>query len=77
MNSSENWFEVWAEGRSPTYPPYLLIVRPNPTASRQIEVLDPREGDTIAFSNADYEEVRMWLLEDEFALVTGRMNPND
>jgi hypothetical protein len=66
-----DWFEVWAEDRG-SDPPYLLVVRPDPVRTGVLQVLDPRQADSIIFESEDYEAVRMWLLEDEFGLVDGR-----
>lgn len=73
---AEDWFEVWAEDRSPS-PPYLLVVRPDPTGTGRFQVLDPKEGDRVVFQDQSYEVVKDWLLEDEFSLVMGRtMSPD-
>lgn len=74
--SAEDWFEVWAEDRDPS-PPYLLVVRPDPAGTGRLQVLDPKEGDRVVFEDEDYEAVKLWLLEDEFELVTGRTMLSD
>jgi len=61
---SENWYEVWAnEGHRV---PYLLLVRPFKDG---FEVLDPVSANRQAYWSKDYEDVKMWLLEDEFVRV--------
>ena len=70
-DTGSDWFEVWAEDRGPA-PPYLLLVRPDPTGTGCFQVLDLKLGDAVVFESEDYEAVRMWLLEDEFELVCGR-----
>lgn len=63
-----NWFEVWADpGQTP---PYVLVVQSDGAA---IHVFDPQEGRKKVFTASDYQEVFMWLREDEFELVTGRI----
>jgi hypothetical protein len=70
-NSGNDWFEVWSEDQSPR-PPYLLIVRPNPSSPLRFQVLDPIQANSVVFESEDYEAVRTYLLEDEFGLVRGR-----
>ena len=70
-DAASDWFEVWAEDRDPS-PPYVLVVRPDPTGTGRFQVLDPKQGDAVVIESEDYEAVRMWLLEDEFGLVSGR-----
>lgn len=61
---NQNWYEVWAdEGHSV---PYLLLLRPS---AQVFEVLDPLESNKQVFQARTYEDVKMWLLEDEFVLV--------
>ena len=72
----EDWFEVWAEDKSPR-PPYLLIVRPDPVSPSRYQVIDPNDGESVVFTNEDYGAVRNYLLEDEFGMVQGRTNIGD
>jgi hypothetical protein len=68
----DKWFEVWfAEGEDGS-PSYLLILKPDTTTPGKVMVIDPQEGNKIIRSGQDYEETRLWLLEDEFSLVEGR-----
>jgi hypothetical protein len=68
----DKWFEVWfAEGEDGS-PSYLLILKPDTTTPGKVMVIDPHEGNKIIRSGQDYEETRLWLLEDEFSLVEGR-----
>ena len=64
-----DWYEVWADHS--TDAPYLLIVAPG-TAGTYV-VIDPKEGDKRIFVALSYEEVKLWLLEDEYTRVEGRM----
>jgi hypothetical protein len=66
-----NWYEVWADEGLPV--PYLLLLRPT---ERAFEILDPAEGNKKVFEAANYDDARMWLLEDEYVLV-GRKEQDD
>jgi hypothetical protein len=63
------WYEVWVDDGLEV--PYALIVLQDQTG--QIVVLDPKEDYKPIFKAADYEAVKMWLLEDEYTRVDGRM----
>ena len=64
---SSGWIEVWVDR---TAGPYVLVVRPDPTEG--FVVLDPREDYRVVFADESYDEVKMWLLEDEYEMVRGR-----
>jgi len=65
------WYEVWAdEGHAI---PYVLLLRP---VEQAFEVLDPAEGNRKVFESPNYDDARMWLLEDEYVLV-GRKEIDD
>jgi hypothetical protein len=73
----DKWFEVWfAEGED-VGPSYLLILISDTTNPGKVVVIDPQEGYKIIRNGHSYEATRLWLLEDEFSLVEGRMFPND
>lgn len=62
------WYELWAdEGLSP---PYVLVVEPTGTGFR---VTDPAEKGHLVFEALTYDDVKLWLLEDEYVRVSGRM----
>jgi hypothetical protein len=65
---TDTWYEVWADDA--LEPPYLLLVLPS---GDRIIVQDPHEHNRVVFTATSYEEVRYWLLEDEYTRVTGRM----
>lgn len=69
MNTS--WYEVWADEAQAV--PYLLLLRP---CDAGFEVLDPAEGSRRVFLASNYNEARIWLLEDEFVQV-GRKEVDD
>lgn len=68
----DKWFEIWfAEGED-VGPSYLLILKSDTATPGQVIVIDPQEGYKIIRSGQSYEDIRLWLLEDEFSLVEGR-----
>ena len=68
---SYDWYETWVD-ESPTVP-YVLFVFPDPDHAGGVVVVDPKESDKIVFRSRDYESARLWLLEDEFTRIEGRM----
>ena len=73
-NQSEKWFEVWCVDGVEHIPAYLVIVAPSPKSPSQIIVFD-LDKDEILYQSNVYEDVREWLLEDEFSMVKGRTFP--
>jgi hypothetical protein len=65
------WFEVWADAG--LEPPYLLLTMPD-KAKGIFVVLDPQDGGKQVFAAESYDELRLWLLEDEYDKVLGRMS---
>ena len=64
--------EVWVSDT--TYPPTLcVVIRDANSRDTQWRVFEPSDRERISFASDDYEQVRQWLSEDEFVLVTGRM----
>ncbi len=37
------------------------------------QVYDPKQGDKVIFSSNDYETAKLWLLEDEYEPLEGRL----
>jgi len=66
-----DWYETWVD-ESPALP-YLLLLLPDPQCPGGILVVDPKESDKVVFRACDYESAKMWLLEDEFTRIEGRM----
>lgn len=60
-----NWYEVWADEGLAV--PYILLLRPVPPGA--FEIIDPAEGNRRVLETTDYQEARVWLLEDEYVLV--------
>lgn len=68
------WYEVWSDDADPT--PYVLIVRPSPEG-RGIVIVDPQKGHKIIRVAEDYASAVLWLSEDEYTRVEGRMGQSD
>lgn len=64
---SDDWYEIWVDDSGDA--PYPLLVRQRAEA---IEVFDFKERKVVRVGPS-YEEIRLWLLEDEFERVEGRM----
>ena len=73
----DQWFEVWYSDGTEYQPHYLLLVSPNVKNKQEILILDFMQNNRVVFSSNSYEEVKYWLLEDEFELVEGRTFPDD
>lgn len=73
--TKSTWFEVWAEELSD--PPYLLVVKPDVNNPGCVVVYDPIENNRIVHHGQGYEDTRLWLQEDEFNLVEGRVFVED
>jgi hypothetical protein len=67
----EEWFEVWYVPGVDFEPALLVVVMPNPQKAGEIVVKD-QCTDTILYKSDSYEDVRVWLTEDEFGFVVGR-----
>ncbi len=63
------WYEVWSDESFDE--PYLLVL--GKTVRGEIVVIDPKEHNKVVFRSNDYDEAKLWLLEDEYTLVDGRM----
>jgi hypothetical protein len=68
---SRAWYEVWADDG--LAPPYVLLVVPRDNGT--VAVFDPKEN-KVVYEAPGYEDVKLWLLEDEYRLVEGRMIPD-
>lgn len=63
------WYEVWSDESFDI--PYILILGQFADKT-EIIVMDPKDN-AIVFQSSDYNKARLWLLEDEYTLVDGRM----
>jgi hypothetical protein len=65
------WYEIWADETHDL--PYILLLCPSTVEHDKCLIIDPKENDKIVDILPDYESAKLWLLEDEFILVRGRM----
>ncbi len=71
QNQVSDWkfLEIWVDPTAS--PPYVLMLFSG--GSGGYHIIDPAEAYTVIFSNQSYEETRLWLLEDEYERVEGRL----
>ncbi len=71
QNLADNWAftELWVDPTAS--PPYVLILLSD-TQGRSC-VYDPTQHYQVVFSSDSYEEAKLWLLEDEYERVEGRL----
>lgn len=69
---TSSWYEVWADDGLD--PPYVLILIPRHEG--KVDVFDPKEG-RVALEAANHDEAKLWLLEEEYTRVEGRMDVSD
>jgi len=67
-----NWqfTEVWLDPM--LTPPYLLLLLVDNEGKCQI--YDPAKNYQVIFSSNDYETAKLWLLEDEYEPIEGRLS---
>ena len=68
---ANNWqfTELWVDPTA--VPAYVLILLGD--SDGNCCVYDPNQGYKIVFSSYSYEQAKLWLLEDEYERVEGRM----
>ncbi|MEH2252313.1 hypothetical protein [Nostoc sp.] len=68
---ADNWkfTELWIDPTAS--PPYVLILLSDSSAKSC--VYDPNQNYQLVFSGESYEEAKLWLLEDEYERVEGRL----
>lgn len=66
-----SWYEVWVDEGLDV--PYVLLVRPCGADSARVEIIDPFQRCQVVYQAQDYESAKIWLLEDEYTRVEGRM----
>jgi len=71
--AADRWFEVWFSEGDNGMPSWLLLVTPDSKNPGQVMVIDPQENYKVVYQDHNYEDTRLWLLEDEFSRVEGRM----
>lgn len=67
----EKWYEVWVD--ESTKVPYILFVCPDPNNSGGILIIDPKQNNQVTQKLLDYNTAVLWLTEDEYTRVEGRM----
>ncbi|MBC6420113.1 MAG: hypothetical protein GDA38_00040 [Hormoscilla sp. SP12CHS1] len=63
-----NFTDLWVDPTS--VPPYVLMLLGDDESN--FCIFYPTEGYKIVFTSSSYQEVKMWLLEDEYERVEGR-----
>ena len=61
--------EVWIDPM--LSPPYILLLLCD--SEGNCRIYDPKQGDKVVFSSNNYEAAKLWLLEDEYEPVEGRL----
>jgi hypothetical protein len=69
---NQPWYEVWVDEGLTS--PYVLLVLPD--TGNKVVVFDPKEN-RIAYQASRYEDAKLWLQEDEYRRVEGRMTPDE
>ena len=68
-----NFLEVWIDPMQS--PPYLLMLMGDRTGV--CHICDPVEKYRVVLTSKSYEEAQLWLLEDEFEPIRGRLSVED
>jgi hypothetical protein len=70
--AKDNWsfLEVWVDPMQS--PPYLLMLTEDTNGVCQI--FDPVENYKVVLTSHSYEEAKLWLLEDEFEPIKGKLS---
>jgi hypothetical protein len=64
-----NFLEIWIDPMQS--PPYLLMLMADQTG--RCHIFDPAEGYQLVKSCDRYDDAQLWLLEDEFEPLEGRL----
>lgn len=67
----EDCYEIWVDEGLDV--PYVLVVLPDATRSGGVQIVDPKEGNKVVFKSQDYDEARLWLLQDEYRSLGERV----
>ena len=62
---TEAWIDIMLS------PPYILLLLCD--SEENCRIYDPKQGDKVVFSSDNYEAAKLWLLEDEYEPVEGRL----
>jgi hypothetical protein len=69
VKDSWSFLEVWVDPMQS--PPYVLLLLGDKAGSCYI--LDPADGYRIIKNCSDYKQAQLWLLEDEYEPIEGRL----
>jgi hypothetical protein len=69
VKDSWNFLEVWVDPMQS--PPYILLLLSDPAGS--CYVFDPAQNYQLVVTHPTYEEAQLWLLEDEYEPLEGRL----
>ncbi|WP_442937154.1 hypothetical protein [Nostoc sp.] len=69
MKNNWEFAEVWIDAM--LSPRYVLLLLVDPEG--KFCVYDPTEGYKVIFTCSSYEEAQLWLLEDEYEQIEGRV----
>ena len=70
VKSNWEFAEVWMDAM--LSPPYVLLLLCERAGN--CSVCDPAEGYKVVFTSSSYEEAQLWLLEDEYEPIEGRVS---
>ena len=73
LNDTWECLEAWVDPTGDR--PYILVLLQ--TGSGLWQIKDPAENYRVLFSTHSYEEAKLWLLEDEYECVEGRLVKED
>lgn len=70
LRQADEWtfIEVWTDATSKV--PYLLLLVADQDG---FKIYDPKDNYNEVFSASTYEEAKLWLVEDEYERVDGRI----
>ncbi|UKO99638.1 hypothetical protein [Nostoc sp. UHCC 0870] len=69
VNNNWDFTEVWIDPM--LSPPYLLLLLCD--SKQNCQIYDPAQGYKIVFSSNNYDAAKLWLLEDEYEPIEGRL----
>ena len=77
MKNADKWFEVWFSEGEDILPHYFLIVTPSPVNHEMVLIIDPQENNKVILQPQTYADAVLWLREDEYIQVKGRVFSDD